>query len=94
MVIPLRQLPAAELLPADKLLRLLEANSSMAPAFFCYRVGDNRLCLKLEVLGGRPSEKDFRADLKTILDAARQSQDLWSGDSWEKAPPAKAPRRM
>ncbi len=84
LVVPLRELPRAEHIPAEKLLRLLEANGPMAPCFFFYRVGDNRLCLKLEIISGRPSEKDFRGDLQRVLRSARESRDLWSAESWQK----------
>jgi hypothetical protein len=93
LIVPLAQLPPAEQLAGPKLLRLLEANSTLAPCFFCYRAGDNRLCLKLEVIGGTPNEKDFRSDLGMILGAAADGQDLWGPGNWQGSNPPASPRR-
>jgi hypothetical protein len=81
LVAPLAQLPSQGQVPLAKVMSLLEANNTLAPCFFSYRPGDNRLCLRLEVIG--LSEQNFRADLRVLLNHIRTSHNLWNTAAWQ-----------
>lgn len=76
---PLDPLPA-KMDPA-RLVRLLEASNVTAPCFFAYRSPDNRICMKLEIIGV-PTQTSFQRDLQTVCNAIRNSHDLWNTKGW------------
>ncbi|MCI0465187.1 MAG: hypothetical protein L0Z62_50335 [Gemmataceae bacterium] len=80
---PLGQLPQGEA-PANRLLQLLEANNPIAPCFFTYRAADNRICMKLEVVGTQADR--FRADLTMMCNTIQQTHTLWNTPAWQGNP--------
>jgi hypothetical protein len=77
MVAPLSELPASDKASTPPLLKLLAANDATAPCFFVYRPADNRICLKLEVLGGN-NDNGFRAHVTLLCNTIQQSFPLWN----------------
>jgi hypothetical protein len=82
LTVPLDAVPRIDQVPAPRLLALLQASQAAAPCFFTYRAGDNRLCLRLEVLG-RPGDQEFRDYLRTLLNVVRRTHPLWDTAAWQ-----------
>lgn len=86
LAVGLQKVPPIEQVPALKLLRLLESNNAIAPCAFAYRAAENQICMRLEVIGNRPTEKSFRADLQLLTNNVRQTYPQWNTADWRSAP--------
>lgn len=84
LTVPLSQLPSIQDVSGPKVVELLALNHALAPCFFTYRATDNRLCLRVEVMGVRPQERSFRADLQMMLNQVRRTHPQWNTADWKK----------
>lgn len=79
LTVPLVEVPRDKAASA-RLLQILEANLSVGPCFFCYRSGDNRLCLRLEVINPNPTT--FNGHLSLLMAKTRDTNSLWQPSVW------------
>lgn len=65
------------------LLKLLEANHTMAPFFFSIRAADRRICMNYEIPNLALAPQVFQSSMNGFLGKVRATHGVWNTANWQ-----------